>query len=522
MPFAPRRRHVCLLALSGVALAGAGCALSPALPAPRDEAARLAWIDRLSWGLSPGTVAEVEREGLSRWVGRQLQPHARPAPLPEAAQRQIDAMRISQEPRQQLAMALDSQARAIAGLGADEEAKRAARLAHAQAMNQVVRETQQRFVLRALYAPDQLHELMSWFWSNHFHVSIRKGPVRPLVADFEDQAIRPHALGRFRDLLGAVVRHPAMLLYLDNHQNAAGRLNENLARELLELHTLGVDGGYSQADVQEMARVLTGLGVNLRAPGEAPAPKLPPALAGQYLREGVFEFNPARHDAKPKTLLGQPLQAASGLAEVDEALDRLARAPATARHIVRKLARYFVADEPSPALLARLQERFARSDGDIAAVMRTLLESPEFSASLGRKFRDPLQYTLGGVRLAYGERVLQDSAPLLGWLNRLGQAPYGHETPDGYPLDQQAWASASQMNTRFEIARALGGSGAVLFRSEARAPLEKPPFPALAESPLVQRLQPTLAPATRQTLAQAGNPQDWNTYLLSAPERMYR
>ncbi|WP_295525829.1 DUF1800 domain-containing protein [uncultured Pseudacidovorax sp.] len=507
-----------LAALCGTALLLGCAAVAPSVPTPQDPAARLAWIDRLSWGLGPGTVAEVEHAGAGRWLDAQLRA-APPGPLPAAAQQQVDAMSIGSGPPGALAIRLEQQRRAADAL-TDVEARQVARQAYQKAMNEAGRETQQRFLLRALYGPDQLREVLSWFWANHFYVSVRKGPVRPLLAEFEDRAIRPHALGRFRDLLGAVELDPAMLVYLDNQQNAAGRINENLARELMELHTLGVDGGYTQADVQEMARVLTGVGINLQ-PVDAPPPKLPPALAGQWVRQGAFEFNPARHDRNPKTLLGQPLHA-MGLAEVNEALDRLARAPATARHVSRKLATYFVADDPPPALVERMTQTFQRTDGDIAAVMRTLLSSPEFTASLGRKFRDPLQYAVGAVRLAYGDRVITDTGPLLGWVSRLGQAPYAHETPDGYPLRQQDWASAGQMSARFDVARAVGANGAVLLRTEARAPLEKPPYPAMAQSPLVRQLEPTLGVATRQTLAKAASPQDWNTYLLASPERMYR
>ncbi|MBO9643867.1 MAG: DUF1800 domain-containing protein [Pseudacidovorax sp.] len=495
-----------------------GCA-SPgrSLSVPSAPVAQLAWIDRLSWGVSSDTVAQVDRVGLARWIDDQLRPDVAGAPLPPAAQQKIDAMSISAEPGGALALRLNAQRRAADAL--PEEGERlAARQAWQQALGQAGRETQQRFLLRALYSPDQLREVMSWFWANHFYVSVQK--TRALLADYEDRAIRPHALGRFRDLLGAVELHPAMLVYLDNPQNAAGRINENLAREMMELHTLGVEGGYTQGDVQEMARVLTGLGTNLQ-PLDAPPPRLPPALAGQWVRRGVFEFNPARHDRNPKTLLGAPLHA-SGLAEVDEALDRLARAPAPARHISRKLATYFVADDPPPALVERMTRTFERTDGDIAAVMRTMLGSPEFTASLGRKFRDPLQYAIGSVRLAYGDRVASDIGPLMGWVNRLGEAPHAHDTPDGYPLRQQEWASAGQMNARFDVARSLGSNGAVLFRVEPRAPLEKPPYPAMAQAEAVRRIEPTLGAATRQALAKAASVQDWNTYLLASPERMYR
>ncbi|MGJ7492228.1 DUF1800 domain-containing protein [Variovorax sp. ZT4R33] len=489
-----------LLAASvAVLLAACSSVPTPKLAvAPADAAAQRQWLDRVSWGATADDARQVASVGVPRWLGAQL--HPGPGAMPAAAQAQIDAMRISRTPLGQLVRELEDQRKAADALAGDD-AKKAARQAYQQALNQLAREAQQRFLLRALYSPNQLQEQMTWFWMNHFNVSTRKANLRALIGDYEETAVRPHALGRFRDLLGATLRHPAMLRYLDNAQNAANRLNENYARELMELHTLGIGGGYSQDDVQALARVLTGVGVSPR--------------------EGLFEFNPARHDIGPKTLLGTPITQ-RGLAEVDEALDRLARAPATARFISNKLAVYFVADVPPPALVERMSATFQRSDGDIAAVLTTMFEAPEFAASLGQKFRDPVHYVVGSVRLAYGGRVVVTVDPMIGWINRMGQTLYAHETPDGYPLTQDAWASAGQMTTRFEIARALGANGAVLFRGDNQAPLEKPPFPPLAESAPVRDGLPALSSATRQALARAATPQDWNTFYLASPEHNHR
>lgn len=509
-----------LLAICG-ALALSSCATSPTVAPPKvsaqDETAQLRWLDRVSWGANASSAAQLQRAGLADWLARQLRPAL--ASLPPAAQAQIDAMNISRTPVEQLALSLDAQRKA-ANAVVDIDEKKAAQRAYQQQLNLLAREAQQRFVLRALYSPNQLQEQMTWFWINHFNVDTRKDNIRVLVGDYEESAIRPNALGRFRDLLGATAHHPAMLRYLDNVQNAAGRINENYARELMELHTLGVGSGYSQGDVQELARVLTGVGVTLRQP-DAPPPKIRVAVAGDYVQKGLFEFNPNRHDYGPKTLLGQSLTR-QGLAEVNEALDRLGRAPATARFVSNKLAIYFVADEPPPALVRRMSETFLRSDGDIAAVLTTMFESPEFTASLGRKFRDPVHYVIGSVRLAYDARVALNVTPVIGWINRMGEQLYGHQTPDGYPLTRAAWASAGQMNTRFEIARALGANGAVLFRTADNAPLEKPAFPALADSEAVRSTLPGMSADTREALAQAKTPQDWNTLLLASPERMYR
>jgi uncharacterized protein (DUF1800 family) len=488
----------------------------PKVAAP-DQTAQLRWLDRVTWGANPTGAKALADDGLPVWLGDQLRP--RPAALPPEAQARIDAMTISHTSVEQIVVSLEAERRAMNELP-DDEQKQQARKTYQQDLTRLTREAQQRFVLRALYSPNQLEAQMTWFWMNHFNVSVRKANLRALVGDYEETAIRPHALGKFRDLLGATLHHPAMLLYLDNAQNAANRINENYARELMELHTLGVGGGYSQADVQELARVLTGVGIRLRP--DAPPPAVRPVLRGDYVREGLFEFNPNRHDYGPKTLLGRPMTK-HGLAEVDEALDRLARAPATAQFISGKLAVYFVADDPPAALVARMADTFRRTDGDIAATLQTMFESPEFTASLGQKFRDPVHYVIAGVRVACDGRVVTNVNPMLAWMNRMGEPLYAHETPEGYPLTQDAWASAGQMNARFEIARAIGTNGAVLFRSDDGAPDERPvAMPRLADSPTVRIAMLSMSADTREALAQAKSPQDWNTFLLASPEWMHR
>jgi uncharacterized protein (DUF1800 family) len=474
-------------------------------------------LDRLTWGANATALEQLQRSGVQAAVAALLRP-APHAPLPPEAQAQIDAMDITRTPMESLAIDLQARQQAIKN-EPTEDARKAAQEAYQKDMRTLQRQAERRFVLRAVYSPAQLQEKLTWFWMNHFSIFAGKADIRAMVADYEDRAIRPHALGRFRDLLGATVRHPAMLRYLDNAQNAANRINENHARELMELHTLGVDGGYSQHDVQEMARVLTGHGVSLR-PLNEPPPKLKPEWAGLYVRHGLYEFNPQRHDWNPKELLGQPLQG-QGMAELDEALDRLARAPATARFVTRKLAAYWVGDAPPPALLQALSERFRQTDGHIGAVLQTLIASDAFQASLGKRLRDPVQYVMAGLRLGYSDRVLTNLDPALGWLQRLAEPLYGRATPDGYPLDAAAWTSSGQMAVRFEVARGLGGAGTnALYRAEGAPPPKMPP-PAIAQSAAFHALEPLLAPATRVALARATSPAEWNTFLLSAPEFMY-
>lgn len=471
-------------------------------------------LNRITWGVNEGSDRAIAAQGSEHYLQQQLHPHA--APLPAALQAQIDAMTIVQTPMDQLNFKLEQQ-RKDADAVVDIDQKKAAQQAYQQELNRVAKEAATRSLLRDLYSTNQLQEQMTWFWLNHFNVHLYKSNLRVLVGDYEDQAIRPHALGKFRDLLSATVHHPAMLRYLDNEQNAAGHINENYARELMELHTLGVNGGYSQHDVQELARVLTGVGVNMGST----TPKVKRELEAQYVRRGLFEFNPNRHDYGAKEFLGQPIRA-RGLGEIDEAIDRLSRSPATAHFISRKLALYFVSDDPPPALVERMAQTFLKSDGDIAATLDTLFHAPEFNASLAQKFKDPLHYVVSSVRLAYDDKAILNAGPMLNWLNRMGEPLYGRQTPDGYALTQSAWASPGQMSTRFEIAKAIGSGSAGLFKTDGPQPLEKPAFPQLANALYYQSLQANLGAATRGALEQAASPQEWNTYLLSSPEMMHR
>jgi uncharacterized protein (DUF1800 family) len=336
-----------------------------------------------------------------------------------------------------------------------------------------------------------------------------------MVADYEDKAIRAYALGRFRDLLAATLRHPAMLRYLDNAQNAAGHINENYAREIMELHTMGVGSGYTQHDVEELARILTGVGID-------PAPENPhlsPELANQLIRDGLFEFNPARHDYGDKTFLGHSIKG-RGFAEVDEALDILAHHPATAHHIARRIAIYFVADDPPKSLVERMAEAFQRTDGEIASVLRAMAEAPEFAAAQPGKFKDPLRYVLSAVRLAYDGKVVLNTAPIQGWLNRMAEGLYNHQTPDGYPLASDAWNGPGQLAVRFEIARQIGSGSAGLFKPDEPGATDHPAFPQIQNALYFAGLRQRLKPNTLAALDQAVSPQEWNALFLSSPDFM--
>jgi uncharacterized protein (DUF1800 family) len=481
--------------------------------------ADIALVNRLTWGESASSVAALQREGADRWLDDQLRPHN--GPMPQAAQAQIDALPIARAPMAQIVVDLDAQAKA-ANQTPDPDQKKLAQQAYQQAMNDLGKQAATRSLLRDLYSPDQLQEQLTWFWFNHFNVHMYKRDIRAMVGDYEDQAIRPHALGHFRDLLEATLRHPAMLRYLDNDQNAVGHINENYAREIMELHTMGVGSGYTQQDVQELARILTGVGVNI-TPN---APRLRPELQPIYIRSGLFEFNPARHDFGDKTFLGHAIKG-SGFSEVEQALDILAKQPATARHVAQQLAVYFMGDAPPQAVVDKMADTFQHTDGDIAQVLRTLFKSREFKDSLGqtaanKSFKDPAHYAVSAVRMAYDDKVIINTAPIQGWLNRMAEGLYNHETPDGYAMESAAWSGPGQMAVRFEIARQIGAGSAGLFKPDGQGQTDLPAFPQLQNALYFQGLSDTLAITTRATLDQSTSPQDWNTLFLSSPDFMHR
>jgi uncharacterized protein (DUF1800 family) len=337
----------------------------------------------------------------------------------------------------------------------------------------VVQELMQAKLLRAIYSERQLDEVMTDFWFNHFNVFINKGADRYLATSYERDVIRPRALGKFEDLLVATAQSPAMLFYLDNwlsvgpdsdaalgvpeHRPHVGRkrrpfpepqqprtrrakqrhgLNENYARELMELHTLGVDGGYTQQDVTEVARVLTGWTIDRPKQG------------------GEFRFEARMHEPGAKVVLGHEIKE-KGEQEGREVLHMLAHHPSTAKFISGKLAARFVSDNPPPELVNRMAETFLKKDGDIREVLRTMFHSPEFWApELYRaKVKTPLEFVVSAVR-ATGADV-QHSAPLIGTLNSMGMLPYGMQPPTGYSMKAEPWVNSSALVSRMNFALAL-------------------------------------------------------------------
>lgn len=506
----PRPGTVCLLICIVLSiLCVAPVQRSRAAPSSHD----LALVDTITWGANSSTMAAFESLGRERWLQLQLHPPSEEH-LPKAAQQAIDALPVSRRSAFDLAADFDAVGRVANGT-TDPEQRVAALKTFQDSMSDMARQAATVNILRALYAPDQLRERMTWFWLNHFSVYQGKANLRVLVGDYQANAIRKHALGHFRDLLMATLRHPAMLRFLDNADNAAGHINENYAREIMELHTMGVGSGYTQKDVEALARILTGAGIDAKPE----SPRLNPELEPFLVRDGLFEFNPARHDFSDEIFLGKTIKG-NGFAEIEQAVDLLCANPATARHISDQIAIYFVADDPPRALVDRMTETFMRTQGDIASVLDTLFRAPEFAASEGTRFKDPVRYILSAVRLAYDDKVVINTLPIQNWLNRLAEGLFNRLTPDGYPLNSSAWDASGQMMTRFEIARQIGSSSSGLFKPPGPNGVDQPAFPLLQNALYFSLWQADLSSATRAALDEATSPQDWNTLFLSSPEFM--
>jgi uncharacterized protein (DUF1800 family) len=318
----------------------------------------------------------------------------------------------------------------------------------------VINELQQGKLLRALYSERQLLEVMTDFWFNHFNVYLNKDADQYLVTSYERDVIRPHALGKFKDLLVATAQSPAMLFYLDNwvsigpksaaalaaNKNKPGQavsgLNENYGREVMELHTLSVNGGYTQHDVTELARVLTGWTI-------------------QPLEQGAaFQFDPKKHEPGDKVVLGKTIPE-NGANEGMQALDTLAHDPNTARFISKKLAIRFVADDPPAALVDRLAQKFLATDGDIREVLRTLFKSPEFwSAKAYRaKVKTPFEFVVSSLRATGTD--LNNAGPAVGILNKMGMPLYQMVPPTGYSMTASTWMNSEALIDRMNYALAL-------------------------------------------------------------------
>jgi uncharacterized protein (DUF1800 family) len=346
-------------------------------------------LNRITFGPRPGDIERVRDMGLDKYIHEQLQPEG------------LNDVRVAP--------------------GDDE---------------QPVRALAERKIVRAIRSERQLEEVLTDFWFNHFNVDARKGPVRLMIADYEREAIRPHVLGRFRDLLGATASSPAMLFYLDNWMsNVRKGLNENYARELMELHTLGVDGGYTQRDVTEVARAFTGWTIDRPREG------------------GGFVFKPSLHDDGEKVVLGRRIRPGGGMRDGNAVLDILAAHPSTARFIATKLARHFVSDTPPPALVARAAAKFRDTGGNLREVMRTILTSHEFLSAIDEpKMKTPLEFVVSAVRALDAD---VEPRTLVRALQQLGMPLYQCQPPTGYKDTADAWINTGALVARMNVASRL-------------------------------------------------------------------
>jgi uncharacterized protein (DUF1800 family) len=508
----PARRLLILLML----MPGAGFAAQPDALA-RDD---IAWLRRASFGIDSAILARYRQLGRDRYLDEAL---ADPGDsLPPAIQNLIDSYAAIQQPPEALFTTYRDEAMAVKAMP-DGEAKTAAKKSLQIGSRELLRQAQQAELLRAVYGSNPLKEQLVWFWLNHFSIYGNKGRTRLFAADYEEHVIRPHALGKFRDLLMATLESPAMLEFLDNAKNARGKVNENYARELMELHTLGVGSGYTQQDVQQLALILTGVGIA--------QPRMLAGKTGQrfgwrrmqspVIRRGLFAFDPARHDASDKVFLGHRIRG-GGFDEVEQAIDLIVQQPACARFVSRKLAEYFVADDPPQALVDAMAGTFQRTDGDMRAVLRTMFDSKELLNHAGSKFKDPMQFLVSAMRFSLDGRPISNAAPLVNALNQLGEPLYGRITPDGWPLDGASWSGSGQMAKRFDIAGMIGSGHNRLFASADDAGPVTPVVPKLDNALYYRTMEPWLSSPAREALGKARSPQEWNTFLLSSPDFNYR
>jgi len=406
------------------ALAGAtpwGSGLIGALAAPEADQADPIWhaLNRLTNGPMPGQVASVKQMGLQAYIDQQLAPD------------QIDDSAV-----EAMLGNYDSLSMTVPELVGEFVNKQP---------YQVSLQLDAATVIRAIYSPRQLLEVMVNFWSEHFNIWQRKEIDATLKTADDRDVIRKFALGKFRDLLGASAHSPAMLYYLDNVQSNKAHPNENYGRELLELHTLGV-GNYSEADVQNVARCFTGWTIQpLRTPNNKGT-----ATPGPNPDAGEFVFAPRLHDTAAKTVLGHAIAAGGGIEDGEQVLDILATHPATATHIATKLAHRFIGDAPPDSAVNGISQAYLQSGGDIAAILRALFATPEFAAA-APKFKRPWEYTISLMRaLNVKVDASKPQLSMLSILQSMGQLPFDHDMADGYSDLATAWQG--NLLTRWNLA----------------------------------------------------------------------
>ena len=506
-------------------------------------------LNRLAFGPRPGDAAAVRSIGVDAWIDQQLHPErikddAMDEMLARYPMLQQDqsalAAQYAEAQRQFRLIKRDTADRNNPAQGTDQDALKQVRRSHAQ----LVGEIESARVARAVGSNRQLLEVMTDFWENHFNIFVGKNPVEPYYLTDYDRTIREHALGKFRDLLGAVAHSPAMLVYLDNAQSRANPgqptlgavrrapggmvraqngaidieaiirrrnldpqqaqqlrqraaaaakagLNENYGRELMELHTLGVDGGYTQQDVIEAARALTGWSVR------------PPAQGGGFI------FRPEWHDAGAKNFLGHKLAAGRGEEDGEEVLDILARSPATAHFISQQLARRLVSDSPSTALVERAAQTYLRTDGDIREVVRSIVTSPEFFSERAyhSKVKSPFEVVVSTARAldATPDSTVRTALAVA----YLGEPVFGHRDPNGWPETGDAWMNTGAILNRINFGLAVAANrlpGANMHTLPGIDSLVNAPRTTQVDAVVATLLEGAASPDTRKILMSGEHP----------------
>jgi uncharacterized protein (DUF1800 family) len=418
-------------------------------------------LNRLAFGPRPGEVDRVLNDGVDRWVDQQLHPEAIPDRAVDARLREYGTLRMSNAEIVQSFYApileMRREARNTGGKApVDPQLRKEAQ--------RVMQELIGQRIVRAADSDRQLNEVMVDFWMNHFNVFAGKGIDRFLLTSYERDTIRPRVWGQFEDLLMATAKSPAMLFYLDNARSVAapenrprmqprwratmmrprqqnqngGGLNENYAREIMELHTLGVDGGYTQKDVTELARVLTGWTIDQRT--------------------GAFIFRPQLHDAGAKTVLGVHFPAGGGIEEGERMIHTLARHPATAHHIAYQLCQRLVSDDPPKALVDRATKKFLDTDGDLRQTVKAVIDSPEFwdPQTYRAKVKSPFEYVISALRAV--NAGIDDPMPVARAMQQIGEPLYGAQPPTGYSDKADAWVNTGALLNRLNFALALAAN----------------------------------------------------------------
>ncbi len=502
----------------------------PNRPKLTDEQKILHVLNRLGFGARPGDVEKVKALGLQNYIERQLNPDTIPDAAADAKTKRLEVFGMSTAEifakypnpgaiRRRLAAGQQA-------ASANEANSNSAQADQREKLNEIYRENGFRRpaaigpqvtanrVLRAVYSERQLQEVMVDFWQNHFNVFIGKGAVRWYIPSYERDVLRKHALGNFRDLVAATAQHPAMLFYLDNFQSSApgandaggkaavdrikrrlqnprlspeiranlekrlamrtramqrqaGGLNENYARELMELHTLGVDGGYSQKDILEVAKAFSGWTIAdprgyrriaaeiINAGGETPNRSRPSLRDGT--ESGEFFFNANRHQKGPKYLLGQTVNE-GGIKDGLKVIDILANHPSAAKFIAKKLAVKFVSDNPSEAYVGRIAAAFQRSKGDIRTTLRAIFSDKEFFSpeNYRAKVKTPFELAISSIRAIGADTNV--SPAFIAMLNKLGEVPYGYQAPTGYPETAENWVNTGALLQRMNFAVAIASN----------------------------------------------------------------